>query len=271
MTNLIQGYDASTPPWPVPAIYKVTGGYIGGATPHVWTPNEWRTQALAKKLPIYVPSYFHDGILRPGTDAVECVQALKAAGVPQGVCVGLDLETLIAPAYVESFDSVLFSAGWRVLEYGSSSTIFKNPKTSAGYWVATRPHNPDFPGYGNLYPGSVATQTDDVGPYDVDVFDASLVFWGDEIPTPQPKNWIETVISNLPTLRQGDTGTNVDTVQGLLCARGYPVKIDGQFGPDTDAKVREFQVHYNVPNSVSNGQGDGQVGQHTWTVLITNA
>lgn len=270
MTDLIQGYDASTPPWPVPAIYEVTGGYIGGATPHVWTADEWRTKALKRKLPIYVPTYFHDGVLRAGSDAIDCVHALRSAGVPQGVCVGLDLETLIAPSYVEAFDNVVFAAGYRVVEYGSSSTIFKNPRTSGGYWVATRPGNPDFSGYGNLYPGSVMTQVQDLGAYDVNMIDASLVFWGDETPAPST-NWIVTVISNLPTLKQGDSGTNVDTLQGLLCARGYPVKIDGQFGPDTDAKTREFQAHYNVPDSVSNGHGDGQVGQHTWTVLITNA
>ena len=273
MTDLIQGYDASTPPWPVPAIYEVTGGYIGGATPHVWTADEWATKALKRKLPIYVPTYFHDGVLRAGSDAIDCVHALRSAGVPQGVCVGLDLETLIAPSYVEAFDNVVFAAGYRVVEYGSSSTIFKNPRTSGGYWVATRPHNPDFPGYGKLYPGSVMTQVQDLGPYDVDVIDADLVFWGDDvtpIPTPLPTYWTNTVIQNLPTLKQGDSGPLVRTLQGCLGARNHAVGIDGQFGPLTEEAVKAFQVAFNVPDSVRNGQGDGQVGQHTWTALITN-
>lgn len=268
--SVIQGYDASTPPWPVPAIYEVTGGYIGGATPHVWTPEEWATKSLKKRLPIYVPTYFNDGILRPGTDAVDCVNALKAAGVPQGVLVGLDFETLIAAQYVQSFDAVVFGAGYRVLLYGSTSTVFKNPRTSGGYWAATRPGNPDFPGYGNLYPNSVATQVKDLGVYDTDLFDSDLIFWGDSIPTPAPTYWTNTVIQNLPTLKQGDTGPLVRTLQGCLVARNHTVAVDGSFGPETDAAVRTFQVAFNVPNSVANGVGDGQVGEHTWAALITN-
>lgn len=268
--SVIQGYDASSPPWPVPAIYKVTGGYIGGATPHVWTPEEWQTKALSKKLPIYVPNYFNTGVLTPGTDSMECVRALKAANVPQGVLIGLDFETLVAPDYTVPFDTVLFESGYRVLLYGSSSTVFKNPRTSGGYWVATRPGNPDFPGFGNLYPGSVATQTDGGLAYDSDVFDADLIFWGDSIPTPVPTYWTNTMIQNLPTLKIEDSGPLVRTLQGCLCARGHGVAIDGDFGPLTDNAVRNFQVNNRVPNSVIDGHGDGQVGEYTWTALITN-
>jgi peptidoglycan hydrolase-like protein with peptidoglycan-binding domain len=272
VTDIIEGYDASTPPWPVPSAFKVTGGYIGGATPHVWTADEWKLKALGKRLPIYVPTFFNSGILTAGSDAVACVNDLKALSVPKGVLVGLDFETLVSGQYVSTFDNILVEAGYKVLLYGSTSTVFKNPKSSGGYWAATRPDNPDFSGYTNLYPGSVATQIKDIGAYDIDLFDASLVFWGDSVPIPPVINdWTVTVISNLPTVKQGDTGTFVDTVQGLLCARGYTVKIDGQFGPITDSEVRRFQRDYNVPNSVVNGNGDGQVGQHTWTTLITNA
>lgn len=270
MTEVIQGYDASSPPWPMPAIYTVTGGYIGGATPHVWTADEWKSRALKKKLPIYVPTYFNTGVLTAGSDALACVQALKALSVPKGVLVGLDFETLISAQYVEAFDNIVHGAGWNTLLYGSSSTVLKNPKTSGGYWVATRPRNPDFPGYGKLYPGSVATQIQDMGAYDTDVFDSDLIFWGDDVPVTPPTYWTNTVIQNLPTLTKGSTGPLVKTLQGCLTARGHAVSIDGEFGPDTDTAVRTFQVTYKVPDSVSNGQGDGRVGQHTWTALITN-
>lgn len=270
MSGLIYGYDCSQPAWPMPPLYEVTGGYIGGATPHIWTSEEWDTKARAKRLPIYVPTYFRTGVLTPGTDAIECVNALRPLAVPKGATVGLDFETLIAPSYVESFNAVLTGAGYKVLLYGSSSTVFKNPKPSGGYWVATREGNPDFPGYGKLFPGSVATQYSSGLAYDADIFSADIPFWGGYIPPVTANYWTNTMIQNLPTLIQGASGPLVMTLQGCLCARGYLVAIDGQFGPDTELKVREMQARHNIPDSVVNGQGDGQVGEHTWTFLITN-
>lgn len=270
----VRGYDASTPPTPVPSGYEVTGGYIGGATPHVWTPEEWASKACKRKLPIYVPQWFRTGAWAPGTDAMEAVRALKALGVPTGATVGLDMETQVNVPYVNSFDSILTESGYKVLVYGSSSTVFKNERTSAGYWVATRPGNPDFSGFSNLYPGSTATQIQDVGPYDVDIFDSSLVFWGDEIPAPTPApvtDWLAKVIANLPTLTLNATGNNVRTLQGLLCARGFTVSIDGKFGADTEAAVKRAQVALKIPNSVTTtNAGDGRVGPHTWATLVSD-
>ncbi|GIE93306.1 peptidoglycan-binding domain-containing protein [Paractinoplanes rishiriensis] len=70
----------------------------------------------------------------------------------------------------------------------------------------------------------------------------------------------------MPTLRQGSKGDVVRNLQQALTlgASGLwettPQKIDGHFGPNTDASVRAFQGWANLPV-------DGVVGQQTWTAL----
>lgn len=47
--------------------------------------------------------------------------------------------------------------------------------------------------------------------------------------------------SSRPTLRRGDTGEDVRTLQRLLSARGRMLVADGDFGARTEAAVRAFQ------------------------------
>lgn len=72
----------------------------------------------------------------------------------------------------------------------------------------------------------------------------------------------EAIVNQLPTLRKGDTGADVRRLQGLLVAAQLWVKIDGQFGNDTDARLRDFQA--------SNGlEVDGVCGRvQTWPALL---
>lgn len=79
----------------------------------------------------------------------------------------------------------------------------------------------------------------------------------------------EKIVTELGTVRQGDTGEQVRTVQGLLLARGYAIGlsgaltagVDGVFGKFTDSAVRQLQskAHLAV---------DGVVGPRTWPVLL---
>lgn len=61
-------------------------------------------------------------------------------------------------------------------------------------------------------------------------------------------------------IRKGDSGATVREVQGNLRRAGYPIKIDGRFGPDTDAAVRKFQTTRHLPV-------DGVVGPQTLSAL----
>jgi len=60
----------------------------------------------------------------------------------------------------------------------------------------------------------------------------------------------------------GSSGSNVTLIQERLNALGYPVAVDGVFGPETDSAVRQFQA-------VNGLAVDGVVGPATRQALIT--
>jgi hypothetical protein len=67
-------------------------------------------------------------------------------------------------------------------------------------------------------------------------------------------------------LKKGDQGPEVTALQKLLVARGFPLNVDGNFGPKTYQAVRAFQAG----NLDQHGQPlvvDGQVGPLTWWSL----
>jgi hypothetical protein len=140
-------YDAAYPPTSPPA-WEAVAGYIGGNTPHVWTDAQWRSQPARWRVPIFTRSRAGD----PSADARAVISWMTAHHVPKGVCVALDYETRVDASYLRAFDAAVVRAGWKVMVYGSRSSVLSNPKPSGGYWVA------DWTGSAFLYPGSAATQ-----------------------------------------------------------------------------------------------------------------
>jgi hypothetical protein len=68
------------------------------------------------------------------------------------------------------------------------------------------------------------------------------------------------------SVRKGDKGPEVRELQRLLVERGYPIDVDGDFGPKTYRAVRAFQSQ----NLDQHGQPlvvDGKVGPLTWWSL----
>lgn len=64
------------------------------------------------------------------------------------------------------------------------------------------------------------------------------------------------------TLRRGDTGNDVRTLQTALTRAGYdPGAINGVFGAQTERAVRQFQRVLGLPQ-------DGIVGPRTWAFLM---
>lgn len=79
--------------------------------------------------------------------------------------------------------------------------------------------------------------------------------YGDSVPEP--------VVDPYPTLRKGDSGDAVKTLQNRLITHGYSLPIygaDGDFGNETDRVLRTFQL--------ANGlEVDGICGPKTWEAL----
>ena len=87
-------------------------------------------------------------------------------------------------------------------------------------------------------------------------------------PEKEPEKLVETTgstcIVDLPIIRHGDNGFPVIAVQTLLSKHNFNVNYtDGDFGPDTLAKVKSFQKAKGLT-------ADGIVGRDTWMKLLTN-
>jgi peptidoglycan hydrolase-like protein with peptidoglycan-binding domain len=73
-----------------------------------------------------------------------------------------------------------------------------------------------------------------------------------------PRTWARL---DPPTVRQGSKGQAVTLLQQLLTDYGYhPGVIDGDFGPNTEKAVKDFQTDYGLTV-------DGIVGPQTWAAI----
>jgi hypothetical protein len=119
----------------------LTLGYYGGPMAfNVWPRSAWRAFG-GYKVPIWVGGYAGE---KEGQQAVDALEMLE---VPQGCETILDMELRVDRTYVNNFGSALQAAGYRVLVYGSVSTLFRNPQLN-GYAVA------DPTGVRHMYPHS---------------------------------------------------------------------------------------------------------------------
>ncbi len=106
------------------------GGYYGGpAAYNVWAPGDWKLFHGNRKLPIWVAGLDGSG------EGKTAIHALRALGVPTGVYTVVDMENRVDKTYAENFGQTLQAAGYKVWVYGSSSSVFANPRLN-GYWVA---------------------------------------------------------------------------------------------------------------------------------------
>lgn len=170
-------YDAAYPPGHPPA-WPVVAGYLGGDTPHVWSLAEWEHQPARYRLPIWVRS--NPDRVNADDDAAAAVRAAKAVGVPHGATIALDFETAVNGAYVGVFDRVMTAAGYRVMLYGSASTVRNNRRPSGGYWVA------DWTGHAHMDVGAEATQWTNGSAYDSSLILSSVPLWDSRPPAPAP-------------------------------------------------------------------------------------
>lgn len=185
-TTLVIMRDAA---WPS-AVEPATAAelvYAGGDTPN---PEIVDTSTARYRVPCWVRS--NPDMVNVAADADAFVAWLHANRVPTGVVTILDLETVEAPAFVNEFGAVLHAAGYLVWPYGSTSTLFNNPRLD-GYFAA------DPTGVEHLYPGTVATQWGYFGGYDLSVVAPGAALWDTQAPPPPPEVLMPLPESALPT------------------------------------------------------------------------
>jgi hypothetical protein len=141
----IDGRDAAFPAnlhnWP-----GLVFGYYGGPLAYnIWAESAWSAFG-SYKVPMWVGGY------SGATEAYSAIGALHRLGVPQGCETILDMESRVDRSYVANFGAAMHDAGYRVLVYGSISTVFKNHQLN-GYAVA------DPTGVPHMYPHSGVRMT----------------------------------------------------------------------------------------------------------------
>jgi hypothetical protein len=88
-------------------------------------------------------------------------------------------------------------------------------------------------------------------------------FFGYVEPRTLAPTWVHTdtrIKPGYPQLEIGNKGCYVFNLQFILRKKGYPVALDGDFGPATLAAVKRFQTLRKVTT-------DGIVGPTTWRLL----
>lgn len=257
----LTGFDAAYPPPHAPAD-QVVFGYLGGNTPHPWTPAEWAAQRARYRVGIWTRSNPVDAAqgAREGTAAVA---AWRALGAPRGGLIVLDYETAVNGAYLLAFDAAASAQGYRVAVYGSTSTVFKNPKPSGGYFPA------DVTGKPHLYPGTLLTQFEFESGWDDDEIAASItsLLW-DTQPAPKPPTAPAPVS---PTFVLEEDPMQIEPLsvhpgEYAIAAPGKTELVlvaDGYSGPPASLRIAMWSndgVSVSVLNGVSIG---GTSGHHT--------
>lgn len=150
--SLYRGFDASVPPAAIPPGCQVACGYIGGATPHVWTLDEWLRFDRLYQIPIWVGAGRTDG----AGDGQAAATAMRNLGWnPDGGAgrraVILDLEGLLDAAYANGFRSEIWAAGYQTVIYEDLYRLIAggNP-TGEGVLVADWNNTPSIPPYARV-------------------------------------------------------------------------------------------------------------------------
>lgn len=234
--------------------------YIGGDASHDWTEAEIGALTDRYRLPIFVRS--DPTRASAADDVAAAVTRLLEIGAPKGTLVAWDSETAADPGYMQAVYHFLSGAGYKLIDYGSQYYVFGNENPDGYYWGA------DWTNVPHIARRDAMTQWVSFTGYDLSEAKPGLPFWDTEHkpvppkpPVPVPPINTEKILRQLPQLAEGATGAAVRTAQGLCCARGHALTIDGDFGVLTRRAVVQVQEATGVTVS-------GEIDDNTWAVLM---
>ena len=186
------------------------------------------------------------------------------------------------PAYVATQDVAVPGLYAQCSRRGPLSTIPDLPGVCV--FMGAMGHVGVYVGNGKV----VAAMGQDYGVVETDLWSRGWAYWGmpdwidysgqeeqqetpaePEQPAQEPVQPVQEIAAytytmQLPLLRIGDKGHAVKAAQALLINAGYRCGqwgSDGDFGPDTDAAVRRYQVRFGLTV-------DGEIGGETWRSLL---
>lgn len=166
-------YDAAFPPAEPPATDGVCV-YIGGDAVHVWTLEEIGMQPARYRLPVFVRSN------PPGPGAAQDVASglsrLRAIGAPRRTLVAWDMETAADALYIRGVSTGLANGGYKLIVYGSESTVRGNQVPDGLIWGA------DWTSVPHLHSGDAMTQYVSFSGFDEELARPGLPFWDTQAP-----------------------------------------------------------------------------------------
>lgn len=186
------------------------------------------------------------------------VVARQAKGLESVCYCSLSMLNVIKDALPASVDQSLVR--WGVADYSWSLEAAQNQLAVNPDWVYCQYGDPAT-NPGTLVPGTTVTLAAANADIDVAKYDWAAQYIPGSPAPPTVPLWQENMMQALPELAEGATGDGVRTVQGLCCARGHTLTIDGVYGPLTKAAVQAVQTTGNI-------SADGICGQQTWPVLV---
>lgn len=165
----LEFYDAAYPPEAPPAGADGVCGYIGGDALNVWSSTDWEHQRARYRLPIFVRA----NPPGPGAEAdvAAALKELRALGAPQGTLVAWDMEASVDAGYIRQVESLVNAGGYRLIVYGSQSSVHGNANPNGLYWGA------DWTGKPHIASGNVMTQWVSYSNYDLSEAQDNLAFW----------------------------------------------------------------------------------------------
>ncbi|TCC48529.1 peptidoglycan-binding protein [Kribbella pittospori] len=165
-----------------------------------------------------------------------------------------------------SANPATFELGGTATEaYETGITHMQGSASVRGRFFASTSYTTSSSSYGSLYTftrGESPTaflNTLQAHPEDLSYWPATNALWSlSEVPGNRVVYAMDVGLLGWPTVKQGNTGNRVKTVQYLLDAG---LEIDGDFGPLTTAAVKSFQAGHGIT-------ADGVVNAVTWRALV---